>query len=146
MLPEPSHLGVVVKNLDDAVRHFEMFGWGPFQTQEIDMRQYPHFVFRGQPADGRFRAAIGRAGSVLVELFQPLEGRSPYAEFAESKGEGIHHLGFHVKDFEGAWAALIAEGMEPVFHGRSPKRSFAYFGTDAIGGTVFEILNFSPSG
>lgn len=143
-LPAPSHMGIVVKSVDDAVLYYQKFGWGPFQARILDTGKYPGFMFRGQPAKTRFKVAIGHSGTMLVELFQPLEGESPYAEFARAKGEGLHHLGFLVPDFEAAWAALTAGGFEPVFHGKNPGRSFAYFATDKAGGVMFEVLDFAP--
>lgn len=144
-LPAPSHMGIVVKDLDEAIRYYDtLFGWGPFQVRATDLKRFPGFIFRGQPATGRFKVAIAQSGPMVIELFQPLEGESPYAEFARAKGEGLHHLGFRVDDFDGAVAALSEEGMAPVFHGKSPQGSFAYSDTDRIGGVVFELLNFSP--
>ena len=35
---------------------------------------------------------------VLLELIQPFEEASIQKEFPETEGEGIHHLGFLVKD------------------------------------------------
>ena len=88
-LPAPSHMGIVVKDLDEAIRYYDtLFGWGPFQVREMDLKRFPGFVFRGQPGTGRFKVAIGRSGPMVIELFQPLEGESPYAEFARAKGAG----------------------------------------------------------
>lgn len=142
-LPAPSHMGIVVKDIDRAVQYYStLFGWGPFQVREIDTRKFKDFFFRGKPATGRFKAAIGRNGSMVVELFQALEGETPYAEFARAKGEGLHHLGYQVEEIDSALAALQLEGIEPIFHGKSPQGSFAYFETDRIGGIVFELLTF----
>ncbi len=140
-------MGIVVKDLDKAIPYYDtLFGWGPFQVREMDLKRFPGFIFRGKPGTGRFKVGMGRSGSMIIELFQPLEGESPYAEFARTKGEGLHHLGFQVDDFDGAVAGLADEGMTPAFHGKTPQGSFAYFDTDKIGGVVFELLNFSPVG
>ena len=142
-LPSPSHMGIVVKNVDEAVHYYTtLFGWGPFQVREVDTKEYRDFFFRGKPATGRFKVAIGRNGSMVVELFQALEGESPYAEFARAKGEGLHHLGYQLEEIESALAALKREGIEPIFHGKTPQGSFAYFDTDRVGGIVFELLTF----
>ena len=145
-LPPPSHLGIVVKDMDQAMEYYgSIFGWGPFQVQEVDMKILP-FTFRGQPGSGRFKVATARLGSMVIELFQDLEGETPYTEFRKKKGEGVHHLGFQVDDFDKALAALTQEGIEPIFHGRFGDGAFAYFSTDKVGGVVFELLNFSPFG
>lgn len=145
-LPAPSHMGIVVKDLDEAIRYYDtLFGWGPFRVRTMDVKRFPGFFFRGQPAACRFKVALGHSGPRVIELFQPLEGESPYAEFARAKGEGLHHLGFQIDDVDGAVAALSREGITPMFHGKSPQGSFAYFDTDRIGGIVVELLDFSPA-
>ena len=145
-LPAPSHLGIVVKDMDQAMEYYSStFGWGPFQVQELDMKMIP-LLLRGKPGSGRFKAATAWVGSMVIELFQVLEGETPYTDFLRGKGEGIHHLGFQIDDFDGALAALTQEGIEPIFQGRFGEQAFAYFSTDKIGGVVFELSNFSPFG
>ena len=145
-LPAPSHLGIVVADLERAVRYYEsFFGWGPFRAAEMDMKAY-EYHFRGRPSDARVRVASGYSGLMPVELFQAVEGESIYAEFFKKRGEGLHHLGFVVEDFAGTLATLAAEGMEQIAHGKSPRGSFAYLETDRVGGVVFEILSYSPFG
>lgn len=142
-LPAPNHMGIVVKDMDKAVQYYSsLFGWGPFQVREIDLGKFPGFSFRGEPATGRFKAAIGRNGSMVVELFQALEGESPYAEFARTRGEGLHHLGYQLDEINSALAALKREGIEPIFEGKTAQGAFAYFDTDRVGGIVIEILTF----
>jgi len=141
-LTSPNHIGIVVKDMDQAIGYYSsLFGWGPFRVHEGDMKMA---TFRGQPGSGRFKMAIGRSDSMVIELFQPLEGESPYAEFFREKGEGMHHLGFQVDDFDKALAQLAEEGIEPIFHGRFPQGAFAYCNTDRIGGVVIELTNFYP--
>ncbi|MCX5999243.1 MAG: VOC family protein [Chloroflexi bacterium] len=145
-LPPPHHIGIVVDDMERAIRYYgSVFGWGPFQVREVDMGVL-HLTWRGQPARGRFKAAVGQSGPMAIELFQVLEGQTPYTEFHAKKGEGIHHLGFKVDDVNRAIAALAEEGIKPVFQGRFGTGAFAYFDTDKIGGTVFELLDYWPSG
>ena len=145
-LPLPNHLGIVVKDMNQAIEYYSsIFGWGPFQVQEVDMKMFK-LTFRGQPGSGRFKVAVGRSGSMVIELFQVLEGETPYTEFSEQKGEGVHHLGFQVDDLDRALADLAKEGIQPIFHGRFGQGAFAYLNSDKVGGVMFELLNFSPFG
>ena len=36
-----------------------------------------------------------------VELLQPVSDDSPIAKFIAKKGEGIHHIAYHVEDLNG---------------------------------------------
>ena len=140
-LPPPNHIGIVVKDMDQAMEYYATFGWGPFQVYELDMKMLG-FIFRGQLGSGRFKVAIAWSGSMVIELFQILEGETPYTEFQRVKGEGVHHLGFQVDDFDKTLAILAQNGIEPTYHGRLlGEGAFAYFSTDKIGGVVFELMN-----
>ena len=50
-LPPLHHLGIVVKDMDKAIEYYSsIFGWGPFQVQEADLKR---FISGGRPGSGR---------------------------------------------------------------------------------------------
>jgi methylmalonyl-CoA/ethylmalonyl-CoA epimerase len=106
------HVGVVVRDMDQAVARFARLGIGPFKPRPFppDARE----LFRGKPFVPSERVTIQttQIGNMELELIQPLEGESPHREFLEQKGEGIQHLGFMVKDLEKEVDHLSAEGSE----------------------------------
>jgi methylmalonyl-CoA/ethylmalonyl-CoA epimerase len=106
------HVGVVVKDMDQAIARFSKLGIGPFKPFPFppDARE----EFRGKPFIPSQRVTIQKAqiGNMEFELIQPLEGESPHREFLEQKGEGIQHLGFRVKNLAEAVDQLTAEGTE----------------------------------
>ena len=92
-LPPPNHIGVVVKDLDKTTEFLSSIcGLGPWITVEDS----PHKddITIGGPY--RIKVAYAKLGPVILELFQPLEGRSIWSQFLEASGEGIHHIGFEV--------------------------------------------------
>lgn len=64
-------------------------------------------------------------GASEIELIQPLTGRSPYTEFLEANGEGVHHLAYAVESIEQYLAALRQAGEDPsvVFDGAIADRA-----------------------
>src|SRR5262249_47251327 len=87
-------------------------------------------------------------GGVLLELLEPLDDRSPHAEFLAERGEGMHHLAYLVADFDDQIAA--ARGAEPpmdlLIDGTGPGNPvrWAYGGGGAARGTVMELLERTP--
>jgi len=77
-----------------------------------------------------------------------VEGKNIYTEFLDSKGEGLHHLGFLVDDLDAMLAELAKEGIEPVFHKGYPGRgvAFAYLNSDKVGGVMFELIGTKGTG
>ncbi|MFG2526050.1 VOC family protein [Streptomyces sp. NPDC048527] len=59
-----------------------------------------------------FSARYGfiRTGSSEIELIQPLDGRSPYTEFLDLHGEGVHHLAYVVGSIDQCLESRRATG------------------------------------
>jgi methylmalonyl-CoA/ethylmalonyl-CoA epimerase len=45
-------------------------------------------------------------------------GDSPWQEFIDKKGEGMHHLGYFVDDIEKEQTALVKRGIEMILSSR----------------------------
>jgi methylmalonyl-CoA/ethylmalonyl-CoA epimerase len=140
-LPPVCQLGFVVKDIGKTCKHYESyFGTGPFSDViDVDM---DGAIFRGQPVTTKIKVAFVQSGAVQIELIQPVEGNNPYTEFLESKGEGIHHLGYQVDDMESAKAEFIKKGRQPLFHRDMGVMEFAYFDTSEAGGLMIEFLHY----
>jgi len=61
---------------------------------------------------------IAQVGDIQIQLCQPGEGKSPYKDFLEKKGEGVYHLGFVVDDVDGSEAKLKEMGLQVLSSGR----------------------------
>jgi len=139
ILPPVSQVGIVVRDIDStAAFYHSTFGIGPFAI--IPEVKFEGAILRGRPTSTSIKVAFAQSGSVQIELIQPLEGDNIYTEFLAAKGEGLHHLGFEVDDFDGQLAAFKSKGIEPVFWHNMGWMAFAYMGTDTIGGVMIELL------
>lgn len=133
-----AQIGIVVADLDLAVRGAEALGvMGSFRTHTMESASFTELVHRGERADMVIRVALNRSAP-QIEFIEPVEGESVYREFLDAGSPGLHHFGFVVADIEATTAALAAEGIEPVFHGRgygdADGGAFAYFDTsDRLG-------------
>jgi methylmalonyl-CoA/ethylmalonyl-CoA epimerase len=154
------HLGLVVKDVDEAVKYYtSVFGLGPFRTEVYEMDERTGFTYSGQPTRARVKAAFARSGPVAIELVQVLEGETPHTEFLRKKGEGIQHVAFRVEDLDKTLAELAKVGIEPIlrYHlvteqpaeQRSGKTSTAkrvfevrevYVNSDNVGGAVIQLI------
>jgi len=139
-LPPVEQIGIVVKDVDKAVEFYSsIFGWGPFQVYEFDMKG---FTYGGKKGDCRLKLAFAQSGSIEIELLQVLEGETPLTEFLREKGGGVQHLRFRVDDLDSMLAELAKEGIHPVWQHSYPElgTAFAYVNSDKVGGVMFELL------
>jgi len=86
MIEKIDHIGIVVKNLDAAVKVYsEALG---LEVKMIDRSE-----------EFNVRIAFLPAGEVLVELLEPT-GPGMIRDFLTERGEGIHHIAYRVKDID----------------------------------------------
>src|SRR5512147_2059324 len=82
-------IGVVVADLEQAICHLtEIFGLGPFRVIDwppegrTDIQKF----YYGQPGNFTARMAFTELGPVELELIQPLDGESIWADFLRERG------------------------------------------------------------
>jgi methylmalonyl-CoA/ethylmalonyl-CoA epimerase len=141
-LPDVSQIGVVVEDLDRAASFLESsFGLGPFRVEELEA---PNVWDRGEEKHIKARLGFAMMGQVELELIHIVKGDSVHLEFLRQHGEGIHHLGFRVEDFEAKLAQAKAMGFEVLQTG-PVGRFYAYLDTRREGGLIFELIEAEGS-
>ena len=91
-------IAIVVKSIDETVKFYgEVFGIGPWEIFEAN---FPGATYYGEPAGYRGKRAFAKLGPVTLELIEPIEGKTVQEDFLKEKGEGLHHIGFAVKDLK----------------------------------------------
>ena len=146
-LPPVRQVGIVVENIEKTAKYYSsMFGIGPFTIYDNDL---PRAVSNGKPAPVRMKTAFAQMGPIQIELIQPIEGGEVYTEFLQNKGEGLHHLGIYVDDFE-TYDRLLAElnnlGIKSLLSYRGRRIGFAYLDTQVIGGVMLELIHREDKG
>jgi methylmalonyl-CoA epimerase len=93
------HVGVAVKNLDEAISVYrDVLG---FRLEGV------HVL-----TERKVRAAFfSTGGETNIELLEPIGSDSPVAKFLESRGEGIQHVAVRVDDIERALDELKSKGV-----------------------------------
>jgi methylmalonyl-CoA/ethylmalonyl-CoA epimerase len=99
-LPKVGQVGVVVKDLDAAVKYLhEQLGIGPFAR--LDFKD-GSAEYQGRTAAFKNKVAIANYHGLAIELMMPYEGQTIQNDpaYLPPGGQGIHHLGFFVEDAE----------------------------------------------
>ena len=147
-LPELFHIGWVVRDCAAAQQELSTrLGAGPFVSAGKEAR-FDQALVHGKPTPFSLRIAFGVLGGVLLELLEPLDDRSPHAEFLDIHGEGMHHLAYLVPDFDEQLAAIRGARPEAdlLIDGTGPGNPvrWVYLDGGAAHGTVIELLERTP--
>jgi hypothetical protein len=141
ILPEPTHIGYVTRDLRRTMENFQKyFGLESFKKMTPD---YFNKRYRGKPEEFRTQLAFARVGNMVYELIQVLRGRTIYEDFMEEHGEGIHHLGYEISDLATWTKAYGKVGIAPIMNGERKGLKWAYFDTPGI---IVELLERTPEG
>ena len=139
------HVGFVVADRDKAIDDLErvlgrttgMRVAGPSGDTEV----------RGVRPDYELAAGWVSLGGALLEFLQPLDDRSPHAEFLHEHGGGLHHLGFRTSAFDEELARLTAAGLSTLIDATQPGQSMrmVYLEGAPAHGLLIEIMERSPA-
>ncbi|HNX01480.1 MAG TPA: methylmalonyl-CoA epimerase [Candidatus Cloacimonadota bacterium] len=122
MIQKISHIGIAVKDLDEAIKFYQSIGLTLEGIEEVPSQ--------------KVKVAFFPVGETRIELLMPTSEDSPVAKFIEKKGEGIHHMALGVdaleeslRDAENSGIQLIDKEPRPGAHGADiaflhPKSTF----------------------
>ncbi|SHL26372.1 methylmalonyl-CoA epimerase [Flavobacterium saccharophilum] len=98
MVNKIEHIGIAVKNMNDANVLFEkLLGVPSYKEEEVESEGVLTSFFQ--------------TGTNKIELLTATNPESPIAKFLEKKGEGIHHIAFDVEDIYSEIDRLKSEGF-----------------------------------
>jgi hypothetical protein len=140
-----AQIAIVVPDLDPVLeRYHRLFGIGPWHIYTYAKPLVKRMTRRGKPAEHAMRVALCYLGDTRIELIQPLEGDTVYAEFVKAHGYGVHHLGFLTedmgRDLEAARRAGIEMTQDGAGFGPDDDGHYAYLDTEALLGTTVELI------
>jgi methylmalonyl-CoA/ethylmalonyl-CoA epimerase len=134
-----NQIGIVVKNMDQAVKMYkDLLGVDNFQVLD---RPPETCTLRGQEVHFRLRTGFAMLeGGLQIELIQVVEGHSAHSEFLEQHGPGVHHVGFYVDDIEAEIANAMQSGISVYARGEFMGTKFVYLDTIATAGIFQELI------
>ncbi len=144
---EMLHVGIVVKDLDQAVARFKAMGF-------TDIRVSPPSkgvdrTYHGKPIDVALKQAFVHGTRPMIELMEPVgDGPSPWGDYLKEHGESLHHIAFRIPDTGPELEKYRRLGIEEVSSGKWPEGdtrwgTFQYV-QDPKGGVIVEFISRIP--
>ena len=124
------HVGIAVTDLEAAVRTYgALFGAEPVHRERMDDQGVEEVLFR--------------VGESYVQLVGALGPETPVGRFLATRGEGVHHVAYRVKDVAAALEKLRAAGVRVV--DESPRRgsrgtTIAFAHPSGFRGVLIELV------
>lgn len=139
--------GYVVRDIDAAMKHWvEVLGVGPWYY--MDRVETDWFRHRGRDSAVELSIALANSGDLQIELIQQRnDAPSMYREFLDAGREGLQHMSYWTRDYQGLYDKALGLGYRIGHEGQigGEQGRFAYFDTEGHPGTVIEISDISGS-
>lgn len=101
MVNKVDHIGIAVKNLDEALKFYEdTLG---IKCESIEVVE-----------DQKVRVAFLPIGDTEVELLESTSDDGAVAKFIEKRGEGVQHIAYRVDNIEEAIEEMKAKGIRMI--------------------------------
>ncbi len=134
MLVGMDHIGVAVKNLDEAVKVY---------------RDVLGFEFKGIHVlkERKLKIAFfSTGGEIQIELLESLASDNPVTKFLETRGEGLHHIAVRVDNVEKVSNELKQNGV--VLIDEKPRdgaegKKVAFVSPRSTKGVLLELVQLS---
>jgi methylmalonyl-CoA/ethylmalonyl-CoA epimerase len=127
---EVDHVAIAVRDLDAAVAWYaETFGATVTHREVVER-------------DGVEEALLAVADS-FIQLLTPIRDDSPVAKFLDTRGEGLHHVGYRVPDCGAALDRAVAAGARAIDAAPRPGSrgtTVAFLHPKTAFGTLIELV------
>lgn len=118
MVKKVDHIGIAVKDLEEALKFYEgVLGMNLEGTEVVE--------------EQKVKVAFLPIGDTEVELLESTDKEGPIAKFIEKKGQGIQHIAYRVDNVEEAIKEMQEKGIkmideEPRYGAGGAKIAFAH--------------------
>ena len=130
-------IGMVVRDMNQAVKRFTELGFGPFEAKLLPPSTRPGA--KAKPNEGEVDVQRADMGNVELELCGPVSGESPHKEFLDTKGEGVQHLLFAVPDLNAELERFSKLGTKILLHVEFNGGGLAYIDLNTCG-FILELI------
>jgi methylmalonyl-CoA/ethylmalonyl-CoA epimerase len=139
-------IGLVVDDIEAAAKKFaELFGIPmpsfsiPDPNAEVTHTEHNYTWYRGENVPARTKFANLQMGPVTVELLEPYDEASPWNEFKQKHGQGVHFITFTVNGFEQHIDFMESKGLPLTHKGEYGSGRYSYFDSESVLGVVLGL-------
>lgn len=128
------HLGIAVRNMDDAL---------PFYTTVMGGEITDRYTSNVPGVE--VHVAVVKIGQLKIELLEPTNPQSPVARFIKQKGPGVHHVAYRVENLDKAIEEARGQGIrffDDTLRTNARGRRLIYMNLVSTFGTITELCEY----
>lgn len=137
-------IAILVKDIDSVAKN-----WAAYLEQDVPeiVLNNPYEVtqatYRGEPCKARLKQAFFNFDNVQLEIVSPADDLPSYwSDSLKERGEGVHHISFHVTDCEGFQKRMESLDMPKLQGGEYHRGRYSYYDSYGKLKVVIEALSF----
>jgi methylmalonyl-CoA/ethylmalonyl-CoA epimerase len=135
-------IGVIVSDADACVaRYRKLLNLQDWHINYVDTKagKGRNFFNGSKPVTVKAKIAWITIGNVELEIIEPRDEESIYAEFLRDRGPGIHHVMFAVSDYDQCSESMAGNNVAMIGSGELQQTQFQMFDTEKDLGFICEI-------
>ncbi len=136
-----TQIGLVVDDIEKAARAWSK-ALGVAEPEIIITApvEQARTEYKGEPSTARAKLTFFCIGPVMLELIEPVEGKSTWKDHLDRHGPSLHHIAFEVDDIDGHLIDLNGHELELVQRGEFEGGRYAYLDGQEHFGAAIELL------
>ncbi len=134
-MPKIEHIGIAVKDLNEAAERFsKLLNTSPYKTEKVESEGVSTVFFK--------------TGENKIELLESSDPNGPIGKYISKKGEGIHHIAFDVDDIHSEMERLKREGFDVIGNIRegADNKLVCFIHPKSANGVLIELCQEKPKG
>lgn len=134
-------IAIIVNDIEKSSEDYaDFFGVEKPKWIVTDGYDKAQVEFMGEPTNTRVKIANFTAGFINLELIEPDNNPSTWKHFLDTKGEGVHHIAFFVKNMKKKIELMGNVNMPLLQKGEFEGGRYAYFDTVEKLKIIIEML------
>lgn len=136
-----TQIGILCHDIEKTAKAYGDFFGMEYTISASSPQETAHTQYAGNPTPATCKQAFFKVGDQLeIELIEPDHQPSVWRHDLDTKGEGLHHIAFWVKDTDGMIRKLGEMGMPALQTGGWPGGRYAYIDAHADLKILLETL------
>lgn len=140
-------IGIVVPDVDKAIEGYRdllhVKKWNINQVDTVTGKG-GNFHKNGKPIQAKVKIAWANIGNVELELIEPQDQHSLYADFLRERGPGIHHVMLGTSNYATCLEHMNSQKIAAIGGGDLQGTRFQMFDTQELLGFICEIAEGDP--
>ena len=136
-----AQIGIVVADAESTADHYRrLLGIDDWRVNHVDSAKgLGTFTRDGRSTELKAKIVWADLGGVEIELIEPRDDTSVFAEFLATRGPGVHHIMLRTAGHRQGRDHLASSGIPLLLEGRQQDTRFCLFDSSTSLGTIIEL-------